>query len=74
MKIRTKEPDGSSVIICPRCGMKNLIPPKGAPAEGYRRMHGIMESTLIEGDGQDSDEYEQSLTGREQPATNRARP
>ena len=46
-----KTPDGHRVMACPRCGMANLIPPKGRPLEGYRRLNGIVGEFQPEGDG-----------------------
>lgn len=63
LKLREKTPDGCGVIICPNCGMRNLVPPKGVPAAGYKKMHGIVEDIPLEGNGEDSDAYERAMFG-----------
>lgn len=42
MKRKKGTADGRLIMACNRCGMENRVTPKGIPAEGFEKIHGII--------------------------------
>ena len=41
MKRKAGTPAENLIMVCTKCGMENRVTPKGIPAEGYEKIHGI---------------------------------